>query len=757
MKFSILHKLYAVLIVTTVVPLSVAVIGVMDTFERWSEADYRLELEERRNVFRALVEDRRSHLREALSRLAQRNDVIGALNSKDRNRLLTLAISATEQTHWKALYLVSADRDLHIDPIGMTQGPAEPQYNSYLTLALSHKRAYGLEYDPVRGVGIVASMPILDVGGRLIGAVTAFDPLGREWLDGMKAMMNYDFTLITTDRRVISSTWLPGGSIVPTLQETSERHAPARLVVADLVFFGLQEGLRGPADTVVAQILISSSSAGFQAVLEDFRFDLAAMGFGALCLALALGFLLSRAITSNLNREMRHRIEAEEASKKSHLSLKRQSDLIAFMQDIARFANEATSLEQGVEATVKRICDFTGYDLGHAYLAGEEDPSVQLSTGIWAAKTADRQRFAPFMERTEQGCLQSGEALFDMLLDSGKPVLIDDVSRSVEFARREVAVACGLRGGFCLAIMADDRVAGVLEFYSRQAGQPAQNFSDSLMEIGVQLGRVAERTWMSDRLRRSAGEAVAANQAKTTFLANMSHELRTPLNAIIGFSELIKAEIFGPVGATEYADYVSDIHDSGKHLLQIINDVLDMAKIESGQLEPSFRGIDMAHIAETCVSMSSVLADKGDVALTTNIPNDLPEVLADSRMMKQIILNLLSNGIKFTPAQGNVVLSIAADKAQGCVIEVRDDGIGMDPADLDIIMQPFGQVDTNLNRENEGTGLGLPLVKSMVELHDGSVEIDTQLGRGTAVIITLPPERLADNVRDLLNSSAANG
>jgi signal transduction histidine kinase len=277
------------------------------------------------------------------------------------------------------------------------------------------------------------------------------------------------------------------------------------------------------------------------------------------------------------------------------------------------------------------------------------------------------------------------------------------------------------------------------------------------MEIGVQLGRVAERTWMSDRLRRSAGEAVAANQAKTTFLANMSHELRTPLNAIIGFSELIKAEIFGPVGATEYADYVSDIHDSGKHLLQIINDVLDMAKIESGQLEPSFRDIDMAHIAETCVSMSSVLADKGDVALTTNIPNDLPEVLADSRMMKQIILNLLSNGIKFTPAQGNVVLSIAADKAQGCVIEVRDDGIGMDPADLDIIMQPFGQVDTNLNRENEGTGLGLPLVKSMVELHDGSVEIDTQLGRGTAVIITLPPERLADNVRDLLNSSAANG
>jgi len=273
----------------------------------------------------------------------------------------------------------------------------------------------------------------------------------------------------------------------------------------------------------------------------------------------------------------------------------------------------------------------------------------------------------------------------------------------------------------------------------------------------VQLGRVAERTWMSDRLRRSAGEAVAANQAKTTFLANMSHELRTPLNAIIGFSELIKAEIFGPVGATEYADYVSDIHDSGKHLLQIINDVLDMAKIESGQLEPSFRDIDMAHIAETCVSMSSVLADKGDVALTTNIPNDLPEVLADSRMMKQIILNLLSNGIKFTPAQGNVVLSIAADKAQGCVIEVRDDGIGMDPADLDIIMQPFGQVDTNLNRENEGTGLGLPLVKSMVELHDGSVEIDTQLGRGTAVIITLPPERLADNVRDLLNSSAANG
>ncbi len=211
------------------------------------------------------------------------------------------------------------------------------------------------------------------------------------------------------------------------------------------------------------------------------------------------------------------------------------------------------------------------------------------------------------------------------------------------------------------------------------------------------------------------------------------------------------------MGAAEYMDYVNDIHESGGHLLNVINDVLDMSKIEAGQLEPSFVDVDMASIAQTCISFSAGRASEAHVNPETSIPNELPAVFADDRIMKQIILNLLSNAIKFTPKQGTVSLSISADNERGCVVEVRDNGMGMDPANLETVMRPFGQIDDDLNRQLEGTGLGLPLVKSMTDMHDGTLEIDTALGRGTTVTMTLPPERVAESVRQLLNSNFARG
>jgi signal transduction histidine kinase len=252
-------------------------------------------------------------------------------------------------------------------------------------------------------------------------------------------------------------------------------------------------------------------------------------------------------------------------------------------------------------------------------------------------------------------------------------------------------------------------------------------------------------------LRFAMDEAVAANRAKTEFLANMSHELRTPLNAIIGFSEMMKVETFGPVGTEQYKEYIDDIHDSGSHLMDVINAVLDMSKIEAGQMDPNFTRIDMAEIARICMSFSSNRADKGMITLKADIPDDLSEVYADHRMMRQMILNLLSNAIKFTPKLGTVELTIAVDQEQGCVVRVRDDGIGMDPANLDVVMQPFGQIESVLNRRFEGTGLGLPLVKSMVEMHNGTLVIDTALDQGTTATITLPPEAVIEDIRQFLD------
>jgi len=562
-------------------------------------------------------------------------------------------------------------------------------------------------------------------------------------------MTKFDFALISGDRRTVASTWLPAGSAVPALQTlqtqaAEETDRPARLTIDGSEYFALQVPLTDMHGVVVAQVLITRSSADFRAVLKEFKLD-----FGAL----ALGFLLSRMLTGKLNQEMAQRVEAEERSQNSLARLTRQGGQIVFVQDLARIANEARNFHQAIDATLDRICEFSGWHLAHAYLPEGDDLSVMQPSGFWVVKGPDREQFLPFMERTGQGRLRAGEGLFDSILENGQTVLIADVGQCQEFSRRAAAAACGLHGGFALGIKAGGQVVGILEFYSTHVGLPPEDLQASLSDIGVQLGRVAEREIILDRLELAASEAVSANQAKSVFLANMSPELRTPLNAIIGFSELIKSEVFGPVGAPQYTDYINDIHESGGHLLSVINDVLDMSKIEAGQLEPLFIDVDMAGIAETCMSFSSGRASNGEVNLESRIGNDLPAVFADERMMKQMILNLLSNAIKFTPPQGTVILSVWADNEQGCVVEVRDDGIGMDPNNLEMVMRPFGQVDDNLNRTSEGTGLGLPLVKSMAEMHDGTLEIETALGRGTTVTITLPPDRIVENVRDLLQSN----
>lgn len=245
-----------------------------------------------------------------------------------------------------------------------------------------------------------------------------------------------------------------------------------------------------------------------------------------------------------------------------------------------------------------------------------------------------------------------------------------------------------------------------------------------------------------NKLHQAMNEAVIANRAKSEFLANMSHELRTPLNAIIGFSEIMREQTHGPLGAREYYEYAKDIKTSGQHLVEIINDVLDMSKIEGGLLNPTIGDVDMENVADVCMTMISDRAKQGMVQVVPRLADDLDILRADERMMKQIVLNLLSNAVKFTPEHGTVSLIVEMDPQRGCVISVCDTGIGIEPDMLEQVMQPFVQADTRLERKFEGTGLGLPLVKSMVEIQDGKIEIDSTPGKGTNVIITFPPSRV---------------
>jgi len=252
---------------------------------------------------------------------------------------------------------------------------------------------------------------------------------------------------------------------------------------------------------------------------------------------------------------------------------------------------------------------------------------------------------------------------------------------------------------------------------------------------------ITERKKTEETQRAAREQAEAASRAKTEFLANMSHELRTPLNAIIGFSEIMRTQAFGPLGNARYLEYTNDIHNSGNHLIEIINDILDMSKIEAGELKPSESVFSFSRIAEGSLRLVIDRARKGEVTVTSEIPADLPRLHADERMIKQILLNLLSNAVKFTPQGGKVTLRARA-AVTGLAISVQDTGIGIPEDKMGIILEPFGQADMSLQRQYEGTGLGLPLVKSMTELHGGALEIRSVVGQGTTATVTLPAHRL---------------
>lgn len=230
--------------------------------------------------------------------------------------------------------------------------------------------------------------------------------------------------------------------------------------------------------------------------------------------------------------------------------------------------------------------------------------------------------------------------------------------------------------------------------------------------------------------------AEEANRSKSEFLANMSHELRTPLNAINGFSEIMSGEMFGPLGHERYKGYVQDILGSGQHLLSLINDILDMSKIEAGKMQLQPEPLDPSALIEQCVRIMRARAEEKDITLTVD-GDPLPEIEADPRALKQVLLNLMSNAVKFTPEGGKVMVR-TFDAADGVVLQVADTGIGISEEDLPRVGRPFEQIENQHSKKHQGSGLGLALSKSLIEMQGGTLRIDSQLGKGTTVSFSLP-------------------
>jgi two-component system, cell cycle sensor histidine kinase PleC len=275
----------------------------------------------------------------------------------------------------------------------------------------------------------------------------------------------------------------------------------------------------------------------------------------------------------------------------------------------------------------------------------------------------------------------------------------------------------------CFVVTRDDRYLGI-------------GTSEAMVRGKLQLLTARER-----QLHAALIDAQAANSAKTNFLALMSHELRTPLNAIIGFSEVLSTEIFGKHAVERYRDYSHDIHGAGKHLLALINDILDLSKFEAGKMDLHVEEMDLREIFAECVRLVADRAHARNVRIVSELPPNFPHIEADRLRVKQILLNLLSNAVKFTLTGGAVTLAGEITPDGGVCLSVSDTGIGMSPEEIPLALEPFRQIGSPLSRTEEGTGLGLALVKALTEQHGGTLDIESALNQGTRVGVNFPAAR----------------
>ena len=268
------------------------------------------------------------------------------------------------------------------------------------------------------------------------------------------------------------------------------------------------------------------------------------------------------------------------------------------------------------------------------------------------------------------------------------------------------------------------------------ASQPTRMSEDSIVWDGLVMD-ISDRKQAELQLKRTNEELIRATRLKDEFLATMSHELRTPLNAILGMTEGLTEQVFGTVNDRQIKA-LATIERSGFHLLELINDILDVAKIESGHLELECTPISVASICQSSLAFIKQQAYNKRITIETSMPPDLPDLMVDERRIRQVLINILSNAVKFTPAGGKINLSVEQSRSGFLKISITDTGIGISPENINKLFQPFIQIDSALNRQYEGTGLGLALVKRLIELHGGTVHLTSTVGQGSCVAIYLP-------------------